>query len=65
MTKSLILYGARTKLTDAHKPVHSNNGKQSKYYVRMQQVNKNIDDALDAAKPMAGETVLNSIPIEI
>lgn len=69
--KSIILYGSPTKLTNAHKPVHTvgnpnppNGGKaQPAYYVRMEVVNFHFEEALDKAKPTPGEIVLNTVPI--
>ena len=69
---SIILYGSMHKLTNAHKPVHSKStgGKlrrggfqQTPYYVRMKVVPFDMATALDKAKPMIGETVLNTIPL--
>jgi len=65
--KSLILYGSRKKLTNAHKPVTVTRegqeiGRQPEYYVRADLFNGDIDEALDKAKPMEGELVLNTCP---
>lgn len=66
--KSLILYGSRVKLTNAHKlvttqvnsPLETN---QPKYYVRAKVFNGDADTALLRSKPAVGETVLNTIEI--
>jgi hypothetical protein len=62
MNKSLILYGAKNKLTLAHKRV--SNAKQPAYYVRAETVALNIHDALREAQPMDEETVIISIPLD-
>jgi hypothetical protein len=62
--KSLILYGSPKKLTNAHKlvTVHTT-FKQPEYYVRADLFHGGIDAALEKAKPMTGETVLNTVEI--
>lgn len=66
--KSLILYGSPTKLTNAHKPVTvgtvpPRGQPQIPYFVRADTFNGDIDSALEHAKPMEGETVLNTVPV--
>ena len=65
MNKSLILYGSPIKLTNAHKLVTVTNTtfKQPAYYVRADLFHGGIDAALEKAKPMTGETVLNTVEI--
>lgn len=67
---TIILYGSPTKLSNAHKPVRNhgipcNGGKQQpEYFVRMKCVGEVGDlEALDMARPMKGETVLNTIEL--
>lgn len=57
--KSIVLYGCHIKLSNAHKPVHGTN--QPPYYVRMDTVEGDAVHALDKAKPLPGETVLNTV----
>ena len=65
--KSAIFYGSPTKLTNAHKPVFTPTKpphgaeRQPEYYVRMKVVNGDELHALDKAKPMTGEILLNSV----
>lgn len=65
--KSAILYGSPLKLTKAHKPVHNHGdiggNRQPEYFVRMDTVEGDVALAFDKAKPMTGETVLNTVPI--
>ena len=66
--KSLILYGARKKLTKAHtlvswKPHGKTHVVQPKYYVRVSQFDGDDLSALANAKPMKGESVLNTVEI--
>lgn len=66
--KSLILYGSRVKLTNSHKPVTvprdgQEIGQQPEYFVRAVVCNGDIDFALDHARPMVGECLLNTIPL--
>lgn len=72
LRRAAILYGCTTKLSNAHKPVwhdtappESSGAKiQPDYFVRMKIVRSNYDDlsrVLDLAKPMEGETVLNTV----
>jgi len=67
-----ILYGSPTKLTNAHKlvshiagPMAHGAHRQPKYFVRMETMNIKGDlaDALDLAKPMDGEVVLNTVSL--
>ena len=68
--KSLIIYGSRVKLTNAHKLVTSRmkpptGEAQPEYFVRVKVVNTDFETALyKHARPMSGETVLNTVPIE-
>lgn len=59
--KSIVLYGCHIKLSNAHKPVHGTN--QPPYYVRMKEVQGDMAHALDKAKPLPGETVLNTVEL--
>lgn len=69
--KTAILYGSRVKLTNAHKPVHTVGNpnpprgaeKQPAYFVRMKVTPWDLDEALLKAKPMVGETVLNTVEL--
>jgi hypothetical protein len=67
--KSLIVYGSPTKLSNAHKPVHTasqppkGGEKQPEYYVRIKVFNGPIEAALFSATPQPGETLLNTVPI--
>jgi len=60
-TRSFILYGSFKKLSNVHRLVSRQ--KQVPYYIRIKQVNCDMNEALSSAKPKRGETVLNSIPI--
>lgn len=78
--KIAILYGARRRLTKAHKNVSHHRvaagqpGAQPHYYVRMKVVNWKFRGtpseamalglALSAANPMPGETVLNTVFVD-
>lgn len=55
--KSLILYSAQSKLSKRHHRLPYTN-----VFIRSEKFNGDISEALDAAKPMDGETVLNTIP---
>lgn len=62
--KSLIIYGSHTKLTNAHKPVIPQTPfAVGQYFVRTESFNGDYPEALEKAKPMEGETVLNSVPL--
>jgi len=61
--RSLILYGSKVKLTNSHKLVTGWRN-QPDYYVRVDTFNGDYPEALDKAKPMEGETVLNTVPLE-
>lgn len=66
--RAAIFYGSRVKLTNAHKAVHHatkppTGEAQPPYFVRMVVRNMSMEDALDKAKPMVGETVLNSVEL--
>lgn len=58
--KSLILYSALIKLSTDHHPLETPHGKP--IYIRMEEVPMGIAEALDTARPLEGETVLNTIP---
>ena len=58
--KSLILYSAHSKLTRRHHRLP-----YTDIFVRCEKFDGNISDALNAAKPLTGETVLNSIPAQL
>jgi hypothetical protein len=60
--KSLILYGSQIKLTNAHKLVTGFTG-QPDYFVRATVTTDDISTALDCARPMVGEVVLNTVSI--
>lgn len=70
--KCAILYGSPVKLTNAHKPVHTRGNPkpphgakpQPAYYVRMKIINDDIVGALNKAKPLHGETVLNTVELD-
>ncbi len=59
--KSAILYGCPTKLSNAHKKVSGN--KQPDFFVRMDTIEGDCSSALSKAKPMHGETVLNTVEL--
>lgn len=59
MKRTIILYGSNKQYSNAHKRVH--NAGQPEYFVRMQVHPGTLDDALAAAKPLSGETVLNTV----
>lgn len=61
MNKSLILYGSEVKLSNAHKCV--TNPQQPSYYVRADLFHGDHGQALDKARPIFGECVLNTVPI--
>ncbi len=75
--KSLILYSCPRQLTPLHRfvqatrvdeggtvrPLQTGETRGSTY-IRIEIFEGDIDDALDAAKPFEGETVLNTIPLE-
>lgn len=61
--RTATLYGSRVKLTNAHKRVN-HNGKQPPYFVRMTVRRMSLYEALEKAKPMLGEVVLNTVAIE-
>lgn len=59
--KSVILY--RTPKTTGHyQSIDCGDGHE--IFVRTEVVDKGIDEALDAAKPREGETVINTLPLE-
>lgn len=60
--KSIILYGSHIKLTIAHRLVTGFFG-QPNYFVRAALFNGDICKALDNARPMPDETVLNTVPV--
>lgn len=62
MKKTLILYGSPKQYSAAHKRVH--NPGQPAYYVRAESSPFDLDEALAHAKPIAGETVLNTVEVE-
>jgi len=57
IAKSLILYSARNKLTRSHHRLP-----YTDVFVRSEKFDGDVAQALDSAKPMKGETVLNTIP---
>lgn len=60
--KALILYGSYTRLTHSHKLVtHPKN--RVEFYVRSELFDGGYPEALDKAKPLEGEIVLNTVPI--
>lgn len=61
--KSLVLYGSTMPLTNAHIRV-TPFFQQSLYYVRVETFNGDMQEALQKAKPMLGETVLNTVEIK-
>lgn len=68
--KSIILFGAQTKLTNSHKCVSHRAGpkemQQPHYYVRMKTVNADCGQAMNLAKSyiLEGEMLLNTVEIE-
>lgn len=70
---SAVFYGSPTKLTNAHKPVHTGSGRllknggyaQSPYFVRMKYFPGDALNALHKAKPLPGEIVLNSVQLDL
>lgn len=64
--QSLILYGSATKLSKAHYRVTrrgSNRFPTPFYFVRAQVFNGDVDEALEKAKPLTDEVVLNTVPL--
>jgi hypothetical protein len=61
MSKTLILYGSKHKLTAAHKRI--SNSKQPAYFVRAETVNASFARALRQAKPLNQENLLGAVPI--
>lgn len=64
--KSLILYGCSQKLSKGHFRVtrHGNNRFPTvPYFVRAQVFNGDVEAALEKAKPLPEETVLNTVQI--
>jgi len=60
-TKSLVLYSAHEQLTYRHFRLP-----YTDIFVRVETYEgATVDKALDAAKPLPGETVLNSIPAPV
>ncbi len=74
--KSLIVYSSPTQLSPLHRFVQSTRidehgevrplpaGEHASFYVRAEVFEGDVSDALDAANPLKGETVLNTIPLE-
>lgn len=73
---SAIFYGSTKKLTNAHKPVHTEGGsiygglkhgghKQSPYFVRMKYFKGDTLTALHKSKPLEGEIVLNTVELDL
>jgi hypothetical protein len=60
--KSLIFYASPHKLTNAHKLVTVN--KQPEYYVRVDTFNGDCVQAMEKARCMDGETMLNTVNVE-
>ena len=54
-----VLYSAKTKLSPAHQFVSC--GRSGELWIRVETTNDDIDTALTKAKPMEGETVLNTV----
>jgi len=59
--KTLILYGSKEKLANSHKKVTGKH--QPEYFVRADLSHEDISGALDHAKPMRGEVVLNTVEV--
>lgn len=59
---TLIIYGATEKLTPAHQLVFGLQG-HKQYWIRIIPTKDDIDLALDRAKPLSGETVLNTVSL--
>lgn len=64
--KFIALYGSPTKLSNAHKLVsHQGSFTGYVYYVRADMIEAfDLADSLEKVRPMKGETVLNTVPIE-
>lgn len=62
MKKTLILYGSPKQYSNAHRPVNPYGGER-KYFVRVEYSPYDLGEALAHAKPIAGETVLNTVEI--
>jgi hypothetical protein len=67
--KSLIFYGSHEKLTRQHIQVSGRGTaggyKQATYFIRVDTMDGDCVEALDNAKPMEGETVLNTVTINL
>lgn len=61
--QSVILYASLKQLTPQHQFVATNQG--NVIFIRAVEFEGNFDDALDAAKPLEGESVLNSVPFSV
>jgi hypothetical protein len=62
--KAAILYGCRRQISPLHRPVHLPGG--GEYFVRADVVDwrEDIGALLEQAKPVAGETVLNTVWVD-
>lgn len=58
-----ILYAAKSKLTEKHCVVFVPDRTWPIVYIRMEVLKASLVDALAMAKPMEGETVLNTIEL--
>lgn len=62
--KCRILYRSHTKLTDQHVEVPSLGQHVTPLYVRQESVDApSLCDAIDLAKPMEGEKLVNTLPL--
>jgi len=62
MKVTLILYGSPKQYSAGHRPVTW--AQRPKYYVRVERSPFGLDEALARAKPIEGETVLNTVEVE-
>ncbi len=62
MKVTLILYGSPKQYSAAHRPVRW--AAWPEYYVRTEKSPFGLEEALARAKPMPGETVLNTVEVE-
>lgn len=63
--KTIILYSSPKKLSRTHYPVWVGIHKyQPILYVRAEECDASVEEALEHAKPREGETVLNTIEVE-
>lgn len=62
MKTAIILYGSHTPLTVAHQQITLPGYPHRSYYIRAERVSvRTLGEALDRARPIDGETVLNTV----